>query len=395
VSHVGSTRGDTVGDDPLERRELLKLAATAFALGAAPGCASPQRRVDASAPPSPADVAAHLDPEAADALLAKLDARMDWIKTASLPDDVLPLSKLAGGAAMAGPEIAETSTLVRKAVRTLYMTGRFRDLPEDMKVHPGVQARLGAMQNEMNDAVMGMTDRLERMTPAEHLRVQDYLKKDELFGERLARVLEKTAADDGLSFQHSFGLRSATLDLSARMAAQSPALVVDPLVRKVRRIEAHPRSDAEEARRLAARVGEETFWAHQERMTMLHEAWLTRLGPRSALASGALASSTYVWPTSAPPPTQTSDDTLIEPAPPPQPHLLPTPGQRAMKAGGITMGFGLGSVALGLICAGIASAPALSGFIWPALILGVTIGPILLVVGLIILIVGAAIRASE
>jgi len=385
-----------MSDEPLERRDLLKLAAAACVLGAEPGCASPQRQIQAAASASLTEVAAGLDPEAADALLAKIDARMAWIASASLPDDVLPLSKLSpGGAAISGDEVARTGTLVRKAVRTLYMTGRFLDMPEEMKVHPGVQARLGAMQTEMDDAVMGMTDRLERMTPDDHRRVQDYLKKDDLFGERLARVLEKTASDDGLTFQRSFGLRSATLDLSQRMAAQSPALVVDPLVRKVRRIEAHPRSDAEEARRLAARVGEEAFWAHQERIALLHEAWTTRLGARSALASGALATSTYVWPSSAPPAAQTSDDTRIEPAPTPPLRVYRTSGQQTMKAGGITMGFGLGSVALGLICAGIATAPALSGFIWPALILGVTIGPILLVVGLIIVIVGAAIRASE
>jgi hypothetical protein len=385
-----------MGDEPVERRDLLKLAAAACVLGAEPGCAAPQRQVQASARESVTDVAARLDPQAADALLAKIDARMAWIANASLPDDVLPLSKLSPGrAAISEGEVARTGTLVRKAVRTLYMTGRFLDMPEEMKVHPGVQARLGAMQTEMDDAVMGMTDRLERMTPDDHRRVQDYLKKDDLFGERLAHVLEKTASDDGLTFQRSFGLRSATLDLSQRMAAQSPALVVDPLVRKVRHIEAHPRSDAEEARRLAARVGEETFWAHQERVALLHDAWTTRLGPGSALASGPLASSTYVWPSTAPSAARAWDDTRVEPAPPPPPHALPTSGQRTMKAGGITMGFGLGSVALGLICAGIATAPALSGFIWPALILGVTIGPILLVVGLIIVIVGASMRASE
>ncbi|MGD0529454.1 MAG: hypothetical protein ABSE49_30230 [Polyangiaceae bacterium] len=388
-----------MSEEAFDRRGLLKLAATAVAVGAAPGCASPQRHVEASAPATAADIAAQLDPEAAEALLAKVDARMDWIKTASLPDDVLPLSKLPRDT-MTKREAAETDVLVRKAVRTLYMTGRFRDMPDAMKVHPGVQARLGAMQDEMDDAVLGMTDRLERMTPDDHRRVQEYLAKDDLFGERLARVLEKTASDDGLSFQHSFGLRSATLDLSARMAAQSPALVVDPLVRKVRRIEAHPRSDAEEARRLAARVGEETFWAHQERMALLHEAWQTRLGSRSALASGALASSTYVWPSSAPPQRppstaalESSDDESLQP--PVHSPTQSTSGKRTQKAGLITMGFGLGSVVAGLICAGIATAPALSGFIWPALILGVTIGPILLVVGLIILIVGTAIRASE
>jgi hypothetical protein len=368
-----------MSDDRIERREILKLAAAAAVAGA-PGCASPPRSAPAS-PASVANVAAQLDPVAADALLAKIDARMEWLRTASLPEDVLPLSRMPRGPD-ADAELAATGTLVRKSIRTLYLTGRFLDLPDTMKVHPGIQARLRAVQPEMDDAVLGMTGRLERMTPDDHRHVQAHLQKDDLFGERLARLLEGTASGDGLSFQRTFGVRSATLELSQRMAAQSPSLVVDPLVRKVRRIEAHPRSDAEEARRLAARVGQEAFWAHQERLALLHDAWATRLGTASALASN-----TYVWSTSAPP-----VETVV---PNRQAEYNDRRAHNTLKTGGIIMGLGGGSVALGLIFAGLASATSVSGFVVPALVLGVTIGPILLVAGLITVIVGAAMLASN
>jgi hypothetical protein len=372
-----------MSDDRIERREILKLAAAAAVAGA-PGCASPPRSAPAS-PASVANFAAQLDPVAADALLAKIDARMEWLRTASLPDDVLPLSRMPRGPD-ADAELAATGTLVRKSIRTLYLTGRFLDLPDTMKVHPGIQARLRAVQPEMDDAVLGMTARLERMTPDDHRRVQAYLQKDDLFGERLARLLEGTAAGDGLSFQRTFGVRSATLELSQRMAAQSPSLVVDPLVRKVRRIEAHPRSDAEEARRFAARVGQEAFWAHQERLAMLHDAWATRLGTASALASN-----TYVWSTSAPP----AETAPAETHPNRQAEYNDRRAHNTLKAGGIVMGLGGGSVALGLIFAGLASATSVSGFVVPALVLGVTIGPILLVAGLITVIVGAVMLANN
>ena len=117
-----------------------------------------------------------------------------------------------------------------------------------------------------------MTERLERMTPSDHGHLQAYLRKNELFGERLAGVIEAAARDDGLSFERTFGMRSSILQLSNRMSGQSPALAIDPIVSKVRRIEANVRSDAEEARRLAARVGEKAFWAHQERVALLHDA---------------------------------------------------------------------------------------------------------------------------
>jgi hypothetical protein len=371
-----------VSDRQLERRDLLKIAAAAALLGDA-GCA--QRRP----PETVADVAARLDPAAADAIMRALDQRMTSLASASMPEDVLPLSKMRHG-----PEfekhLREDSALVRQSIRTLYITGRFLDSPDDMKVHPGMQSRLWAMQPEMDQAVLGMTERLERMTPDEHRRVQKYLHDDDMFGERLAKVLERTAVDDGLSFPRSFGLRSSVLQLSQRMAAQSPTLVVDPLVSKVRRIQAHRRSDAEEARRLAARVGEQTFWAHQERIALLHDAWAQRLGPAGALDSDAALArlGSVVVPaqtgaaagsaTSAPASTSTS-----------------TPGSRTVRDGGIVMGFGLGSVVVGLIFAGLAAATNTSALYIPAAVLGVTIGPILLVIGLIIVIVGACIKAGE
>jgi hypothetical protein len=383
-----------MSQDPMERRELLKLAAAAYLVGAEPGCASPPRSAPATAA-SVTDVAAQLDPAAADALLAKIDARMEWIRSASLPDDVLPLSRMSRGAD-ADAELASTGTLVRKSIRSLYLTGRFLDLPDTMKVHPGMQARLRAIQPEMDDAVLGMTARLERMTADDHRRVQTHLQGDDLFGERLARALEKTASDDGLSFERTFGVRSATLELSQRMAAQSPSLVLDPLVHKVRRIQAHPRSDAEQTRRLAARVGEEAFWAHQERIALLRDAWTTRLGSASALATNG-----YVWPSPTPPVATAHAidpgdyNEAFPPGSQPPPHRTSTPGQRTMGTGGVIMGFGLGSVAVGLILGGIAAATSASGFVIPALILGVTIGPILLVAGLIVVIVGAVMKANE
>jgi len=92
-------------DSPLQRRDLLKLAAGAAAgaavAGIESGCAthSPARAGTVGAPPAVADVAARLDPAAADAMLAHIDRRLAWIHEASLPDDVLPLSRVPRGAA--------------------------------------------------------------------------------------------------------------------------------------------------------------------------------------------------------------------------------------------------------------------------------------------------------
>ena len=399
-------------DSPLQRRDLLKLAAGAAAgaavAGIESGCAttSPARP---AAPPAVADVAARLDPAAADAMLAHIDRRLAWIHEASLPDDVLPLSRVPRGAAF-DERMSADGALIKKSIRSLYLTGRFLDMPDEMKVHPGVQSRVQAMQSEMDDAVLGMTSRLERMTADDHKKLQAYLQKDEKFGERLASVIERPAKEDGLSFQRTFGVRSSILELTRRMGAQSPSLVTDPLVSKVRRVEASPRSDAEEARRMAAKIGENAFWAHQERLAVLHQAWAMRLGTARALASNDVAVTGGAPDTAPsasdsalpPPPAPSASASAAAPLPPeafrtgPPPQPRPAAGVTTMKAGGIIMGFGAASVVVGLILAGINggfSAGTALGM--ASLIFGVTVGPILLAVGLIVVIVGVIIHAVE
>ena len=215
------------------------------------------------------------------------------------------------------------------------------------------------------------------------------------------------------------------------MAAQSPALVTEPIVRKVRKVQARSRPEAEQLRMLAARMGQEAFWAHQEKMVALHAAWAERLGrptamlamaaqaegpdgvlPGNALRPGSTATvpatqdaaggaapatvpaSTQPAPTSGPP--QVVGDAEPPPEPPEAPEEPETgkPGDGTISTGATIMGFGAGSVVLGLGFWGLAEATGAQALIYPALFFGVTLGPILLVVGLVVLLIGLAIKAS-
>jgi hypothetical protein len=360
------------------------MAAGACLAGAAEGGCSP---TTSRGPASLADVAARLDPASADALIAKIDRGLAALGASELPDDVLPLSRIPRSAAL-DSEFEDTRALVRKSMRSLYLTGQFLDMSDEMKVHPGVQARVWDMQSEMDDAVLGMTARLEKMTDAEHRRLQTFLRKDPGFGDRLAKGLEDTAVKDGVSFGRAFGLRATTLQMTRRMREQSPGLVTEPLVGKVRRIEAHPRSDAEQLRRLTARIGEEAFWAHQERLALLHQGWKVRLAGGAISSTSAVAQADPTAGASGSVPTTTSSGSQSS-------NAKSSPGSNTLRTGGTTMGFGLGSVVVGLIFAGIYEATKEAAFLFPALFFGVTLGPILLLVGLIIVIVGAIMKATE
>ena len=59
------------------------------------------------------------------------------------------------------------------------------------------------------------------------------------------------------------------------------------------------------------------------------------------------------------------------------------------------MGMGAISVALGLIFAGVYEVSHVQAFAYPAIVLGVTVGPILLVIGLLVVLISAIVRATE
>src|SRR5262245_31470168 len=141
----------------IQRRELLKSAAViggagvvAAQAGCAPLASSPAAHMDVSA------LADSLDPAAVDAVLERRDRRLAWVDAQDLPEGVLPLSKFEPGPQF-DTERARCRTLVRKAARALYATGRFIDMPDEMKAHPGVQAKQQSLHKDMNDAVFGMT----------------------------------------------------------------------------------------------------------------------------------------------------------------------------------------------------------------------------------------------
>jgi hypothetical protein len=310
------------------------------------------------------------DPATVDQIARNLDRRMAWIEDqAGFPAEMgiqaRPARNLEEQA-----RFDQQGRLFRQSLRTLYLTGRFMDLPDDIKVHPDIQARVVAAQPEMDEAVLGTIAMLEALGPNDHRAIQDTLRRHPDIGERLAQVLDQTGKEDGIPFQRRMSLRASTLELGRRMTAQSPALTIDPYVKKVRRIQARPHRDDETARVMAVRMGERAFWEHQRRLSELHGRWQRQLAQAPAGSK----------PPAAP---------AGKPAP-----AVPSRGQGVVSTGGKMMGFGALSIGVGLLFAGLYQLGWEFAAI-PALVLGVTVGPIAIVIGLIVVIVGAIMVAAE
>jgi hypothetical protein len=335
----------------MERRSFLKAG---LAVGGVGGTvaeeASAHGLAAVSVPPLP-------DPALVNQVLRNLDKRMTWIDE----QRELPPGLAAPAWAARTPDGLARSEkygrLFRQSMRTLYMTGQFMDLPDEIKMHPEIQARITAAQPEMDEAVFGTTQMLESLRPEDHRAIQDRLRRNPDIGERLAALLDGTAREDGFPAERRLDVRATTIELARRMTEQSPALTIDPYVQRVRKIEARPHTAEESSRLLAARVGEKVFWEDQRRLAELQARWERRLA---------------------------QDAPQDSPSPSPLPAPSPKPGKKGVSQGGKIMGFGAASMGAGLIFYGLYKL-GVEFLAVPAAVLGITVGPILLLIGLIML----------
>ncbi|HEY0714296.1 MAG TPA: hypothetical protein VGF45_16560, partial [Polyangia bacterium] len=295
-------------------------------------------------------------------LTRSLDRRMTEIENARAFPPGLGVPTRGPGSPAQLADLEARGKLLRKSMRTLYLTGRFIDLPDEIKTHPSLQDRVLAAQPEMDEAILGATAMLESLRPEQLRAIQQTLQGDPGLGERLAVVLDETGKADGIPFPRRMSTRAMTLQLAAQMAAQPPSLTIDPYVKRVRKITVRPHAADESVRLQVARVGERVFWEHQAKLAHLQARWQQELGGPSDPRAAAQAE--------------------------------PSRGRRVLSTGGRIMGFGVGSIGVGVVFAGIAKA-GVDAAIWPALFFGVTLGPILVIVASLVLLAGLAIRAGE
>jgi hypothetical protein len=317
-----------------------------------------------SATASAGTPAPRFEPEVMEAALGRIDQRMAWLAA----NELFPAAAAAGGPR---EELrAARERAIRSAARTLYFIGAFMELEEHQRFHPGVQLRMQRLRPEIAEAVDGMATILESLTPEEHRAIQEAFRDDPEIAERVGEELQSVAKEDGFGFTRRVDLRLAVADFASRMRVQHPALVLDPPVQKLRRLQEHLGTEAEEERRQAIRLGEKAYWELQGRARDAIAQWDVAYTGRPRLYLAALEG-TY-------------------PA-----NSEPTAGEHAdgvIRGSLIAMGIGAGIGLLGLI---FYLASGGTGFFGgAAVVLGITIGPLILLGGLIALIVGAIMKAN-
>jgi hypothetical protein len=230
--------------------------------------------------------------------------------------------------------------LARKSMQALFTTAMFTDLPIESQVHAGVQNRMWRAQSTMDEAVGGMKDFLEDQTPGDLARVRSLLGDDPEVVRRISGFFDLEAGRAGLSDARRRATRDLFTQVGWRLEKQPPSILIEEYLAKVEKITASD-VDAEARQRwLVSKVGEKAFWIQeQERST--RDRRISR-------------------------------------------------GQRVMGIGGlVTLGGWL------LIAVGSAFDEDANPLTVLGVIAGVTVGPIMLVVGLLMLMAGGLTARSE
>jgi hypothetical protein len=368
----------------MERREFLKAGAAAGAAVAATGCATGTARAPAAAASEPM---APFAPEEIDYLTGGIDRVLAGMAEANLVHEIVP-------ADLPVPrdnpdEMAEVESLLQKGIRSLYVSGIFLDQPQAVRACPELQQRVIDNLPVMDEAIRDSTTVLAGLTQADQKQFQQVLHQHPEIGMRIAEVLDGRASELGISRKRRMQLRLAAAQITTRLRHQQPAGLAEEYLLKTNK--AYVRhGESELARKLAARAGEQMFWAPvaaaqgaaSETTYAPLEPYAPPSGPSPAPKAAAPARVAPAYP----PIEQVPPMGPVESPQPVAPAEQRKPGSGALRAAAWMMGIGLGALLGGYL---IVEAGAFPG------VFAMTVGVLLIMAAIVTALVGAIIRAAS
>ncbi|HVE83360.1 MAG TPA: hypothetical protein VND93_10955 [Myxococcales bacterium] len=242
----------------MKRRTVLKAG-----MGGLVGMAAVESGC-ATAPVRPELPPQALDPAAAEAALARIDARMATFEQfdVDLPEDMPHHQK---------ETLKTRAEMTRKALRSLYLAGAFQQLDEPLRYHPGVQDRVRRMQGEMDDTMRGVTDHLASLSPPERAQIQQSLAADPSIGEALVQHIHDTAREDGFRLGQRTDLRFTFGDMERKMRTKNASALIDRTVQRARTMRAREGRLGEHV--FSAHLGEQAFREMKQRAFTYAAGW--------------------------------------------------------------------------------------------------------------------------
>lgn len=346
----------------MDRRDFLQASAAGAAVVGAGGCASFGEGI----PMIPTSM---LTQGEMLKLLAKLDETLDAVASKE-PLAMTALSNKLGIDARRLPakEVEEARALVKKSIRSLMVVGALHDMPEEARVHPGMQSRLWGHMSEMNEAVSGMRSYMASLPAERRAAIGDVMKRENT-GMLVLEALDEDAARFGVVPSRRSHMRSIGTHVSFRMRQSTP-LLFDECVRTVdKAFDRAPKTLQEAEEQLAAKLGQERFASLRAQTSRHIERWQS-LGAYDDM-----------------PLRDQGERDVVTRLAKPDPRLLALndKGKAILIAGGIVLGLAVAFGAVGGILLAVAGGLEGAGVAGAVLL---TVGGIHLIAGIITMIVG-------
>ena len=170
------------------------------------------------------------------------------------------------------PPSEKDARLFRQGMRTLLLAGNFGDLSVAGQVHPGMQKRLQYSAPEMDAAVFGTIDQIKSLSPTARADMQLALREDPTLGDRVLEMIDLEAAAVGSSNRRRKQLHVMGKHIIGRLNHSSD-MFINEYVTKCEKFTARPGSVAEMQRFMAARMGQTAFKARVQEAENAARYW--------------------------------------------------------------------------------------------------------------------------
>jgi hypothetical protein len=264
---------------------------------------------------------------------------------------------------------SNVDALARLALEALVVADVARAIPPHAELSPAFASRLMQELPVLDRSVAAYGNLLQGMPMGARRNLERAVRQRPEVAMEMAEWIDGRAAASGVSRESRLRLRQLASGVTTRARRQSMSAVIDDTVDKVERIVAHKGGSLASARNAASNAMLASIWQ------TLDDGVPTNTGGAPPPSYGG-----QLGAPSAPPPVVYDP----ERPPPMEPAQEGGRGDRELEIGGILIGAGVAAFG---IATGIGAA---AGSVMWGMIIGATPGGILLVVGLVFLIIGAA-----
>ena len=176
------------------------------------------------------------------------------------------------GRILAKPLIKQDEDLLRGSLRSLLLAGNFGDMSLEAQVHPGVQSRLKYSAAEVDSTMEGVLDKLRSFSSEDCLQLKQDLSDHPELTEQVLEALDMEAAAVGTHKRRRRKLQRIGKRVLKRLK-HSPQNLIEDCLAKCDKLVKRFDSDDEMQKFMAANMGKKVFRTKVEKAEKAAMRW--------------------------------------------------------------------------------------------------------------------------